>query len=167
MTTFNLPNSNDISKPVDKESEELARVYRARSRSRRSLEKEETPHEIDDASSRDSNRSTPSTPYLDEGREGHALGDDIDVNHKKLKPINLLTIRLHADNTNLLVAGFIKAKVFHALQKAQADPSLASLSPKIPVPLEMVSPNIYGLDETPMGDFLLPGLLNVRVKAPV
>ena len=94
-----------------------------------------------------------------ESPEALALGNDIDVNHKKLKPINLITIRLHIDNTNLLVAGFIKAKIFAALQKAQADPALATLSPKIPTPLELVTPNIYGSEDTPMGEWLLPGTL--------
>ncbi len=94
-----------------------------------------------------------------ESPEAHALGNDIDVTHKKLKPINLITIHLHIDNTNLLVAGFIKAKIFAALQKVQADPALATLSPKIPKPLELVTPNIYGSEDTPMGEWLLPGTL--------
>lgn len=174
--------SDRIDSPADLTAEDadLARIFRSvRPVSKRStLEKEEEHEENNGTVARDGGVGStlsiggPSlvTPVNGNGvsrsgsseaesPEAHALGNDIDVNHKKLKPINLITIRLHIDNTNLLVAGFIKAKIFAALQKAQADPALATLSPKIPTPLELVTPNIYGSEDTPMGEWLLPGTL--------
>lgn len=87
------------------------------------------------------------------------LSSDLDVNRKKTRPINMITIRIYVDNTNLLISGFVKGKVFQALQRAHKDASIHQFGPQMPPPVEIVSPNIYGRDETPMSEFLLPGTL--------
>ncbi|KAJ6215445.1 hypothetical protein RDWZM_009945 [Blomia tropicalis] len=143
--------SKDENVNVDKNSDaDLERMMRDRSRLVRSHETEDENDDDDDV---DDESGTNSTEII------HELSNDLDINRMKIKPINMITIRLYVDNTNQLVAGFIKMKLFDALQRAQADPAVAMFAPKIPTPLEIVQPNIYGHDDSTMSEFLLPGTL--------
>lgn len=91
--------------------------------------------------------------------DSNDLSNDVEVNRRKSKPVNMITLKVYVDNTNLLISGFVKGKIFQALQLAEKEANENQLSPKIPPPLEIVSPNVYGEEETSMSEFLLPGTL--------
>ncbi|OTF80413.1 hypothetical protein BLA29_010393, partial [Euroglyphus maynei] len=71
--------------------------------------------------------------------------------------INMVTILMYVDNTNILIAGFVKARVLQALERAHHDAKENQVETRMTQPLSVVIPNIYGREDTPMTNFLLPG----------
>ncbi|KAH9511713.1 hypothetical protein DERF_010152 [Dermatophagoides farinae] len=78
--------------------------------------------------------------------------------------INMVTILMYVDNTNILIAGFVKAKVLQALERAHHDAKENQVETRMTQPLSVVRPNIYGNDDTPMTDFILPGVIMLAMQ---
>ncbi|XP_075678519.1 ABC transporter G family member 23-like isoform X2 [Dermatophagoides pteronyssinus] len=78
--------------------------------------------------------------------------------------INMVTILMYVDNTNILIAGFVKARVLQALERAHHDAKENQVETRMTQPLSVVVPNVYGDENTPMTDFLLPGVIMLAMQ---
>lgn len=153
--------ANDDVEVKKKKKKMLPITSRNDSRPNKEIEEEEDTEA--DESDEDNDGHGGSNEDDEEEISNKDLINDVDVNHKKSRPVNIITVRLYVDNTNLLISGFIKGKIFQALQLAERDPDVQSFSPKIPQPLKIMTPNIYGEDEAPMAEFLIAGLMVIIV----
>ncbi|KAF7496745.1 ABC transporter G family member 20 [Sarcoptes scabiei] len=72
-----------------------------------------------------------------------------------------ITMLLHLDNTNLLIAGFIKATILQAFDMAYQNAKRNGLSTRFIQPMKFVTPYIYGSEDFRMVEFMMPGLIIV------